>query len=84
MLSLAEDLQQARFEARRNKCGTCSFYAELCEGDRAEFDAAASDPELSTAELHRVCGQNGLTIGRSQFLTHIREHHGHDMVGMAS
>lgn len=81
-LSLAEDLQQARFEARRSRCGTCHFYGELSEGDRAEFDAAAADPELSISELHRVCGQNGLAIGRSVFQSHMREHHGHD--GVAS
>jgi hypothetical protein len=74
-LSLSEDLQKARLEARHSKCGTCAFYTALSDEDREHFDAAAADPELSVAELWRVCAANGLTIGRSVFLTHMKEHH---------
>jgi hypothetical protein len=75
-MSLADDLQQARRDARRKKCATCGFYADLSDEDREHFDAAAADPELSVAELWRACAANGLTIGRSVFLDHMREHHG--------
>lgn len=75
-MSLAHDLQEALAEASAAKCGTCAWYGTLSKEDRSAFDAFAANPDTSIAELHGVCRNNGLTLAKTTFASHMREHHG--------
>lgn len=75
-MALTDELVKLREEsgARTGLCRTCHWYNQQPPQVQAEFDACVADPAVSNNALREACTRHGLTISRSQFNDHIRDH----------
>lgn len=55
-------LDEARAEApnRRGTCYTGEYLATLSEADRADYEAAVTDPSIPTSAIHRALSKRGM------------------------
>lgn len=70
-MGLADELSK---EDPRVRCKACEWYSHLSPEDQDAFDGWITADKSRTA-LWRACVRDGMTtIGKTQFLVHIREH----------
>jgi hypothetical protein len=71
-MSFLDDLAEARQKTSNRSCKTCSWLMEQPKEHRAGFDGWLVD-KLSKLELWRICRENGLPAGKTNFYDHLRE-----------
>ena len=53
-------------------CSVCRWYGALPKKDQAEFDTWIASG-WKRRDLHKLCAEEGLTVGLSSFNTHVRD-----------